>query len=61
MVNYRIVLFLNFEHNIRVSRACFSYAKDWKNVYYLINIHNLQYTNLTPQLKQLLIRQQHLN
>ena len=37
-LNEKITLFLNYEHNIRVHKATFTYIKAEDNQYYLINV-----------------------
>ena len=47
----KICLFLNYEHNIRVSRGCFFYLKT-RNDYFLVNVSQLEFTNLTAAIRQ---------
>lgn len=48
----KIALFLNIEQNIRIRRARFIFAKTSNGKYYLTDIHNLYYENLTKALKK---------
>ena len=47
----KIALALNYQHNIRVLRANFHYAKTEAGDYFLSNVTNLHLTNLTKALQ----------
>lgn len=48
--NEKMVLYLNYEHNIRVTTCLFHYVKDSEDEFYFVNASNLTFTNLTPSL-----------
>lgn len=52
----KIALFLSIEQNIRIRRAQFIFSKTSNGKYYLMDIRNLCYDNLTKALKKREIR-----
>ena len=51
LMNEKIALALNYQHNIRVVRAGFHYVRTEAGEYYLMNVTNLHVTNLTKALQ----------
>lgn len=50
-LNIKIVNLLNYQHNIRVARADFSYLRSTSGGYYLINVENMEHSNWTQALR----------
>lgn len=51
-LNQKIVLFLNYQHNIRVKNCDFIYIRSYEGVFYFVNIQKLEFTNLTNAIIQ---------
>lgn len=50
--NIKICDFLNYKHNIRVSKADFSYLKSYSGRFIFVNADQIEYSNLTQALKR---------